>query len=245
MMEYKEFTGKDIAEALTNASVSFGVTSDRISYDVIDKGSTGLLGLGSRSAVIKATVIDENVQNDLKEEVTEDTQENNFVQDTEEDSSDSLDLKALSDVEDACSEFIEGICKEMDIDVHESYFYDVVNNTLNVELTGDDMGIIIGKRGQTLDSLQYLTSLAINRKSSKYIHVRLDTENYRDRRRKTLENLAHNVAYKVKKTEKPVALESMNSYERRIIHAALSDDPHVATHSEGEDPYRHVVVTLK
>lgn len=238
-MEYKEFTGKDIAEALTNASVSFGVTSDCISYDVIDKGSTGLLGIGSRLAVIRASIIDENEKVTNSDNITEEEKV------AEEDEKDSLDPDAVSYAEDVCSEFINGICKEMDIDVKEVYFYDEMNNTLNVELVGDDMGVIIGKRGQTLDSLQYLTSLAVNRKVEKYVHVRIDTENYRDRRRKTLENLAHNVAYKVNKTEKPVALESMNSYERRIIHAALSNDPHVATHSEGEDPYRHVVVTLK
>jgi spoIIIJ-associated protein len=133
----------------------------------------------------------------------------------------------------------------MNIDVDLKFFYDEVNNALNIDLEGPDMGLLIGKRGQTLDSLQYLTNLAVNRKIKNFVHVNIDTENYRERRKKTLENLAHNVAYRVKRTEKTVVLESMNAYERRVIHAALSDDPSVSTHSEGEEPYRHVVVTLK
>lgn len=107
------------------------------------------------------------------------------------------------------------------------------------------MGILIGKRGQTLDSLQYLVSLVVNKEAEEYIRVKVDTENYRKRRRETLENLAKNIAYKVKRSRRPVALEPMNPYERRIIHAALQNDKYVTTHSEGEEPYRHVVVTLK
>ena len=112
-------------------------------------------------------------------------------------------------------------------------------------MSGKDSGTIIGKRGQTLDSLQYLTSLVVNKEQKDYVRVKLDTENYRKRRKETLENLARNIAYKVKKTRRPVSLEPMNPYERRIIHAALQSDPHVTTHSEGEEPYRKVVVTLK
>jgi spoIIIJ-associated protein len=112
-------------------------------------------------------------------------------------------------------------------------------------MVGPEMGIIIGKRGQTLDSLQYLTNLALNRKVDTYTKVKLDTEDYRRRRKETLENLAKNCAYKAKRTRKPVSLEAMNPYERRVIHYALQDDDSVTTHSEGEEPYRHVVITLK
>ena len=118
-------------------------------------------------------------------------------------------------------------------------------NTYNVELKGDDMGILIGKRGQTLDSLQYLANLAVNKNSEEYIKVKIDTEDYRKRRKETLENLAKNIAYKVKRTKRPVSLEPMNPFERRVIHSALQNDKFVTTHSEGEEPYRQVVVTLK
>ena len=116
---------------------------------------------------------------------------------------------------------------------------------INVELKGKDMGVLIGKRGQTLDSLQYLTNLAVNKQSDSYVKIKLDTEDYRKRRRETLENLARNIAYKVKRTKRPVSLEPMNPFERRVIHSALQNDRYVTTHSEGEEPYRHVVVTLK
>ena len=117
-------------------------------------------------------------------------------------------------------------------------------NEINIELSGDDMGVLIGKRGQTLDSLQYLTSLVVNKGTSEYIRVKVDTEDYRKRRKETLENLAKNLAYKVKRTKKPVSLEPMNPYERRVIHSALQNDKYVSTHSEGEEPYRKVVITL-
>ena len=123
--------------------------------------------------------------------------------------------------------------------------FDEEEKVMDIELKGDDMGVLIGKRGQTLDSLQYLVSLVVNRDSDDYIRVKVDTENYRKRRKETLENLAKNIAYKVKRTKRSVSLEPMNPYERRIIHSALQNDKFVTTHSEGEEPFRHVVVTLK
>ena len=123
--------------------------------------------------------------------------------------------------------------------------YDEDAKEMDIEITGDDMGILIGKRGQTLDSLQYLASLVCNKESEDYIRVKVDTENYRERRKDTLENLAKNMAFKVKRTKRTVSLEPMNPYERRVIHSALQDDKYVTTHSEGEEPFRHVVVTLK
>ena len=123
--------------------------------------------------------------------------------------------------------------------------YDEIDNYMDIELSGDEMGVLIGKRGQTLDSLQYLVSLVINKESENYVRVKVDTENYRQRRKETLENLAKNIAYKVKRTKRSVSLEPMNPYERRIIHSALQNDKYVATHSEGEEPFRRVVVNLK
>ena len=123
--------------------------------------------------------------------------------------------------------------------------YNEEENTMNVDLNGDEMGVLIGKRGQTLDSLQYLVSLVVNKEKEDYIRVKVDTENYRERRKETLENLAKNISYKVKRTKRSVSLEPMNPYERRIIHSALQNDRYVTTHSEGEEPFRRVVVTLK
>ena len=133
----------------------------------------------------------------------------------------------------------------MDIPVEVKITFDTEEECVNVELIGENMGLLIGKRGQTLDSLQYLVSLVVNKESEDYLRVKLDTENYRERRKETLETLAKNIAYKVKRTRRPVSLEPMNPYERRIIHSALQNDKYVFTKSEGEDPFRHVVIALK
>mgnify|MGYP000342962212 FL=1 len=189
------------------ATVQLGITSDQLEYEVLDKGSTGFLGIGSKNAVIKARKkfsIDENVV-----------------------------------------EFLSSIFDAMKMEVEILVAVNEEEHIIEVELKGDDMGILIGKRGQTLDSLQYLTNLAINKHSDEYYKVKIDTEDYRKRRKETLENLAKNIAYKVKRTKRPVSLEPMNPFERRIIHSALQNDRYVTTHSEGDEPYRHVVVTLK
>ena len=142
-------------------------------------------------------------------------------------------------------DFLSDVFKSMNLAVVIDAKYDDIENTLDIDLSGDEMGVLIGKRGQTLDSLQYLVSLVVNKDVDDYIRVKLDTENYRQRRKETLENLAKNISYKVKRTRRPVSLEPMNPYERRIIHSALQNDKYVTTHSEGEEPYRKVVVTLK
>lgn len=206
-MEYVEFRGKSVDDALTNALVSLGTTSDQIEYDVIEKGSNGILGFGSKDAVIK--------------------------------------VAKKCTPEDIVVNFLNDVFEKMELEVEIITKFDEIDNVIDVELKGPEMGVLIGKRGQTLDSLQYLTNLAVNRKSDNYLKVKIDTEDYRRRRKETLENLAKNVAYKVKRTKHPVSLEAMNPYERRIIHSALQNDKYVVTHSEGEEPYRHVVVTLK
>ena len=143
-------------------------------------------------------------------------------------------------------EFITTLMKGMNMDVNISASFDHANNELLLNMEGPDMGILIGKRGQTLDSLQYLTSLVINKEHKEdYIRVKLDTEDYRSRREATLRNLARNIAYKVRRSRKPVALEPMNPYERRIIHSALQNDRYVTTRSEGEEPFRHVIIYMK
>ncbi len=147
--------------------------------------------------------------------------------------------------QDAAKNFLSQVFSAMGMNVEVEAVYDDTEVELIVNLSGDDMGILIGKRGQTLDSLQYLTSLVVNKQTEGYLRVRLDTENYRARRKETLEILAKNIAYKVRRTRRSVSLEPMNPYERRIIHSTLQNDRYVITRSEGEDPYRHVVVSLK
>ena len=148
-------------------------------------------------------------------------------------------------VEDEAKKFLNEVFAAMNMAVVIDVKYDENQNNLDIDLSGDEMGVLIGKRGQTLDSLQYLVSLVVNKGTNEYIRVKLDTENYRKRRKDTLENLAKNIAFKVKRTKRSVSLEPMNPYERRIIHSALQNDRYVTTHSEGEEPFRRVIVTLK
>ena len=156
-----------------------------------------------------------------------------------------IKAKVKETVEDKARAFLDDVFAAMHMTVLVEVSFNEEEKVMDIELKGDDMGVLIGKRGQTLDSLQYLVSLVVNRDSDDYIRVKVDTENYRKRRKETLENLAKNIAYKVKRTKRPVSLEPMNPYERRIIHSALQNDRYVTTHSEGDEPFRHVVVTLK
>lgn len=154
-------------------------------------------------------------------------------------------VRVKKTIQSVATAFLEKIFHAMNIQAKIDINYNEAEGIVEIDLSGDDMGVLIGKRGQTLDSLQYLTNLVVNKESESYLKVKLDTENYRERRKETLENLAKNIAFKVKKTRRPVSLEPMNPYERRIIHSALQYDKFVETHSEGEEPYRRVVITLK
>lgn len=207
-MEYIEVTAKTVNDAITEACQKLVVTSDKLDYIVVEEGSSGFLGIGSKPAVIKARV-------------------------------------KCSSIPERAKEFLDEVFNAMNMVVTLDVKYDEENKNLNIDLSGDEMGILIGKRGQTLDSLQYLVSLVVNKDSEEYIRVKVDTEDYRKRRKETLENLAKNIAYKVKRTKRSVSLEPMNPYERRVIHSALQNDRYVTTHSEGEEPFRRVVVTLK
>ena len=206
-MDYQEFSAKTVDDAITEACKALSVTSDKLEYVVVDEGSSGFLGIGSKEATIKA--------------------------------------KVKSSIIDAAKIFLNDVFAAMDMTVVTEATYDAAEKELSINLSGDDMGVLIGKRGQTLDSLQYLVSLVVNKGNDDYIRVKVDTENYRQRRKDTIENLAKNMVFKVKRTRRPLSLEPMNPYERRIIHSALQNDSYVTTHSEGEEPYRHVVVTLK
>ena len=223
-MEKIEVTGKTVEEALINAALQLETSSDNLEYEVIEKGSNGLFGFINSKP--------ENAE--IIEEIT--------VEETEEVKPEKVVDKGA--VEDKIRKFLNDIFKTMDLEVTiEISFND--DESIDINLIGGDMGVLIGKRGQTLDSLQYLISLVANKEGGKYFRVKLDTENYRERRKATLESLAKNIAYKVKRTRRPVSLEPMNPYERRIIHSALQNDKYVSTKSEGEEPFRHVVVFMK
>lgn len=206
-MDFIEVSAKTVDDAITEGLVKLGTTSDKVEYEVIEKGSSGFLGIGSKPAVIK--------------------------------------IRKKSDTEDYVYDFLHSVFLAMNLEVEINITKSEDGKNVDVELKGDEMGVLIGKRGQTLDSLQYLTNLAVGKQVSEYVKVKIDTEDYRKRRRDTLENLARNIAYKVKRTKRSVSLEPMNPFERRVIHSALQNDRYVNTHSEGEEPYRHVVVTLK
>lgn len=321
-------SAKTVDDAITEAMIQLGVTSDKLEYEVIEKGSAGFLGIGMKQAVIEArrkksaekeTDILEEIKmevkreekklsnNDFKKEVKKETKKDTkkpYKKDIVKESSVNKEVEAAdknldkdimpvkekeADVKEettgkknylkeknisvesasnvnnvkevhpkksaeivevteetkqAVEKFLLDVFKAMGMEVKITSEIDK-DGVLCVDMSGDSMGIIIGKRGQTLDSLQYLANRVANKQQSGYVRVKLDTENYRVRREETLRHLAKNIAHKVKRNRKPIALEPMNPYERRIIHYSLQSDPYVTTHSEGEDPYRKVVVTLK
>ena len=207
-MEFREFKGKTLEEAVTNASIGLGVTSDELEYKVIDEGNAGILGFINK----KPCIIEARVKLNLVDRVRE---------------------------------FMNEMFHAMNMEVEISIEYNEEKKFMDIELSGNEMGILIGKRGQTLDALQHLVSLYANRGSDTFIKVKMDTENYRKRRKEALENLATNIAFKVKRYKKPVTLEPMVPYERRIIHTVLQNDRYVATKSEGVEPNRRVVIYLK
>ena len=206
-MDMITVSAKTVDEAVTKALIELETTSDKLEYEVVERGSAGFLGIGAKPAVIRA--------------------------------------KRKERVEDRAIHFLNQVFDSMNMEVSITAVYNAEEKEMNINMEGTDMGILIGKRGQTLDSLQYLVSLVVNKKKDDYIRVKLDTENYRERRKGTLETLAKNIAYKVKRTKRAVSLEPMNPYERRIIHAALQNDKYVVTRSDGEEPFRHVIISLK
>ena len=291
-------SAKTLDDAITEASIQLGVASDQMEYDVIEKGSAGFLGIGSRQAVIRArikkTVTEEIKAEEIKPEEIKKEFKKDFRKDRKEfvghkerkehkeyKKDSKKDFKkepkkefvkenktetvsavtAAAPVYEEKKELHVAVVTEATQKICEKFLQEVLQamgmgevtivssideeGALAIEMSGDNMGILIGKRGQTLDSLQYLTNRVANKSQDGYVRVKLDTEDYRKRRKQTLENLAKNIAYKVKRSRKPISLEPMNPYERRIIHSALQNDKYVTTHSEGEEPYRKVVITLK
>ena len=293
-MEYIEVTGKSVEEAITNACTKLGIPSDKLDYEVIEKGNSGFLGIfNSKPAKIKAREKQEESEvkaveapkkpevpvntekkpekkaddfkkeepkkefksepkKELKKEFkpadnhnTESVKEAPKAEAQPQPKAEPFTEEQKEDIKKDIKAFLDSMFGAMSMEVNVDITFDDEENSVNVDLSGDNMGVLIGKRGQTLDSIQYLTSLVINKNSEKYVRVKLDTENYRKRRKDTLESLAKNIAYKVKRSRRPVSLEPMNPYERRIIHSALQSDRFVSTRSEGEEPFRHVVVYLE
>lgn len=278
-------SAKTVDDAITEALIQLGVTSDKLEYEVIEKGSAGFLGIGMKQAVIEARrkpeeVVEEEPEikfdfsldekKEPKKEIKKDTKkEKKYVKAQTEVQKETVKVKAeerknskteetekapakreivtvrvTEEAKSAVEGFLADTLKAMGMEV-ELISVIEEDGSLTVDMKGENMGILIGKRGQTLDSLQYLANRVANKHQDGYVRVKLDTENYRARREETLKHLAKNIAHKVKRNRRPVALEPMNPYERRIIHSALQSDPYVTTHSEGEEPYRKVVVTLK
>ncbi len=341
-MAYREYTAKTIGEAITQACVELGITSDKLDYSVVQEPTNGFLGIGSKPAIIKAGVREEKKQDaaPVKKEVKQEAAPTKAPKETAKEAkqnnneekkvitSDEIEKRAaaaaarakenpeeqeakperreqrerrpdrrrngrndrrdsrnnrgdrrsrplppevreveekphkpsvpkpervvtpkteeeVAAIEKTAEEFLKSVFTAMNMDVKISMDYNVKEDSLNCTFDGEEMGILIGKRGQTLDSLQYLTSLVINKTQNEYVRVKLDTEDYRVRRTETLQNLARNIAFKVKRTGRAVALEPMNPYERRIIHSSLQGNRFVETYSEGEEPYRHVIVAPK
>ena len=295
-MEYREFTGKTVDDAIIEAATTLGIASSELEIEVVNEGKSGFLGIGAKPAVIKARAKQE-VKDDLddmlakakkpgktpkkaaapvKKEEKAEVKENqpkveakkaepkndfkksesnksaddfdyaDFEDDAKNEKTENLEPAVIDDsIIDETKSYLEKLFAAMEMEVTIDIQLDKVTRTMSIDVEGPEMGIIIGKRGQTLDSLQYLISLFVNKKSETYIRVKLDTENYRERRRETLENLAKNISFKVKRSRRPFSLEPMNPYERRIIHSTLQNDKYVTTKSEGEEPYRKVVVYPK
>ena len=281
-MEFREFTGKTVDDAIIEAATTLGIASSELDIEIVNKGSSGFLGIGSKPAVIKAKakkevkdelddliaaanknkkgvrkasgakkeapkapvkkeetveekIVKEEIKEESKVEEKKDSNKEEFLEPAEIDDS----------IIDETKQYLDKLFAAMEMESTVDITLDKMTRTMNIDVEGPEMGIIIGKRGQTLDSLQYLISLYVNKKSDTYIRVKLDTENYRERRRETLENLAKNIAFKVKKSRRSFSLEPMNPYERRIIHSTLQNDKYVTTKSEGEEPYRKVVIYPK
>ena len=264
-MEYITVSAKTVDDAITEALIQLGVTSDKLDYEVIEKGSAGFLGIGMKQAVIKARKKEEPKEEPVAEEVKEEPKKEIVKEHKESKKEHKKEFKKekaeeikeekaevkeseLAKVNDetvaACVKFVSDVLNAMGMKDAKVTSKIDEEGALGIDVEGSNMGILIGKRGQTLDSLQYLTNRVANKMQEGYVRVKLDTEDYRRRRKETLENLAKNIASKVKRTRRAVSLEPMNPYERRIIHSALQADPAVSTHSEGEEPYRRVVVTL-
>ena len=265
--EWIEISAKTVDDAINEGLARLGTTSDKMEVDVIERESSGFLGLfGKHDAKVRVRLKEIKPAPVVEKKVVKDTKpasvRNNVETKTEEkpvvdiqrkpkkkfDEIEKIEPVSADRQEKAKTDaikFLTDVFNAMRLEASINVEFDAAENELSIDVKAEDMGVLIGKRGQTLDSLQYIVSLAINKDSNEYVKVKLDSENYRIRRKETLENLAKNIASKVKRTGRQVSLEPMNSFERRIIHSALQGDPDCETFSEGNDPYRKVVVKPK
>lgn len=267
-MAAKRFTGKTESDAVMNAAMELGIPSTDLKYTVIDPGSNGFLGLFKKPVIIEIkeeeketiakpqTIEQEKPKKKVEKKPVKKVDEKKSNNQPKKSSKVKEEVPAKEPKKNKTPENIDQIIKDtekyldevlraMGLDPKLNLYYNRRDNVLNINVSGEKMGALIGKHGQTLDALQYLISLYVNKESDFFVKIKLDTENYRERRQQTLEKLAGSIAYKVKKNKKPIYLEPMNPNERRIIHSALQRDPEVITKSEGKDPYRKVVVMLK
>ena len=265
--EWIEISAKTVDDAITEGLVRLGTTTDKMDVEVLEKESSGFLGfIGKHDARIRVRIKEvKSSSMPLKKEVrqakpatvkdhTEAKAEEKHVTEVhrkpkkkfdENDKGEPVSSERQEKAKADAVKFLTDVFNAMNLEASINVEFDSAENELTIDVKAEDMGVLIGKRGQTLDSLQYIVSLAINKDCSEYVKVKLDSENYRVRRKETLENLAKNIASKVKRTGKAVSLEPMNSFERRIIHSALQGDSDCETYSEGADPYRKVVVKPK
>jgi len=243
-MDFKEFRAKTVEDAEIDAARAFGVVTADLEVEVVEKGSAGFLGIGAKQAVIRVRVKETAGEETSAAETPVAAEKKAEPKVTK-----TVSTEAPADTGDLIADtkaYLDRLFAAMELEATVEVKMEEEEDVLAIDVEGPDMGVLIGKRGQTLDALQYLISLYVNKKSKdKYIRVKLDTENYRARRKETLENLAKNIAFKVKRSRRSFTLEPMNPYERRIIHSTLQNDKFVATRSEGEEPYRKVVVYLK
>ena len=266
--QWIEISAKTVDDAINEGLVRLGTTSDKMDVEVLEKESSGFLGfIGRHDAKVRVrlkevksasvpekktvkaekytSVISNNVETKTEEKPVTDIQRKPKKKIDEIEKNEPVSADRQEKAKADAVKFLTDVFKAMKLEASINVEFDAAENELSIDAKAEDMGVLIGKRGQTLDSLQYIVSLAINKDSNEYVKVKLDSENYRIRRKETLENLARNIASKVKRTGRQVSLEPMNSFERRIIHSALQGDPDCETFSEGNDPYRKVVVKPK
>ncbi|MBR1844164.1 MAG: Jag N-terminal domain-containing protein [Lachnospiraceae bacterium] len=252
-----QIKGETIDEAINNAMLELSTTSDNIAYEVVQEGSEGFFGIGSRPFIIEAYKNDDKEENYKKESVNKKEKlvekESGVYEFKTEKVSTSKGVAKKEEVmtrdpEEVFNEvknFLEPIFKEFNTKINLDYKAIKEKNTLVINISGEKIGVIIGKHGATLDALQHLANIVVNNGKSNRVKISMDSENYREKRNKTLETLAKTVANNVRKTHKDYELEPMSSYERRIIHSVLQKEKNIETVSKGVDKDRHVVVKYK
>lgn len=254
-MNFSEKVGKNVEEAISFALEDLKVTLDDVNVEIVEEPTKGFLGIGSKFARVKVTLMDENekilAKKKVVKKVVEKEKADVNVEKVEKKSVNIPKIEVVEKVEkteytgkekEIALDFLKQLFEKMGLEV--TVTAEQPEDVIFVSVEGKDTGTVIGKRGQTLDSVQYLANLVANKEKSKYVRVIINAEKYREKREHTLENLAERLASKVIKSGRSVRLEPMNPYERKVIHSTLQDNSKVKTKSEGEEPYRRVVIDL-